>query len=463
MGLATVKRRQFLSGAATAAVACRKASRALADDGSDLVWGNVHFLNFHRGEARNWNGRRVTVLEANACSLTVDVEGAREVLPVGRRTVPASLAGLRLFVADTKAAAALTADEGFPRHRGLVKRDALLAVCDGGLPLVDERRFTFPIDRAQGFTWSMEENSHQFGFISPERSHEGIDIGMHEARGYDKHALVAIENAIVRWVEKDKTQPNEACVLLESEAQPGIFYVYQHLYRHGVNVKAGAKLARGARIGTIWGDGVWGHLHFAAIAPQRMPTFAERYENVINAFPTLHRLWHGEEGARPRQHAEGTWIFNRHKAADNNRKYLSAYDPIVGYGWRIENFCGAMSVEAGRELGPAEVDTSARLRHVLFAGTRAEARNPRSHYDFEIDVAPGRYEVQVRVGDLELATWQRLSINEHPLGTLVRPAGGFSWTHAVTTPALRNKLILRVHLRDKTPAALSALSFRKVS
>jgi hypothetical protein len=105
--------------------------------------------------------------------------------------------------------------------------------------LTRTNKYLFPISFNNGFTWSGEEDSYMFShFNSTERNllktttNPGIDFDLQDARGIEKHWISAIENSTVIWVENKTTDKSvrEACVLLESESQPGIYYAYQHLY-----------------------------------------------------------------------------------------------------------------------------------------------------------------------------------------------------------------------------------------
>jgi len=113
-------------------------------------------------------------------------------------------------------------------------------------PLLDPNLFTFPISRDDSFEWTMGENSHMFAYLRPARSHEGIDINMHRARGKEIDALVAIEDGTIRWIGQGS--PQEAALLLESATFPGIYYVYQHLNRGKVFVKADQHVRKGQRL-----------------------------------------------------------------------------------------------------------------------------------------------------------------------------------------------------------------------
>ena len=66
-----------------------------------------------------------------------------------------------------------------------------------------------------------------------------------------------------------------------------------------------------------------------------------------------------------------------------NRKRVSNYDDLVGYGWLL----GAWN-PAGKVEGHLQPDWggNACLRKTLFGGLAAEATHPEDHYDFQVAV-----------------------------------------------------------------------------
>jgi murein DD-endopeptidase MepM/ murein hydrolase activator NlpD len=438
---------------------------AAGKPGEPRTWGNITFVDLAVGEAYPFAGKnlKLVALENHCC--TVDVEGVQRTLKVARRALPEVINGVRIFVSDNRVVAGLTTDKPFSLVHAATTRDALLALSDPARPLVDPAAFVFPISRQDGYTWHMEEDSHQFAYLGPDRSHEGIDLDMHAARGRDLHPLVAMEAGTVRWVEKELTSPNEAWVLIESASQPGIYYTYQHLNRGKVLVSTGQKVSRGQRLGFIWGDNVWGHLHFAVVGYGAEPKYTTRKRYLLNAFPVLYELWHGDLQLRERSWTNGQWIFGRHRAENGNRSYRYAYDPILGYGWDLGRWCPADKVEVftprDRDIANNR-DTHVLLRKTLYPGERAAATNPRDCYEFHIDVKAGRYRVQARVGAKESSTWQRVSFNGLEAGTYAQAKGMFAWTPPQEVASRDGRLTFRIDLKDaETPACVSALHFER--
>src|SRR5690606_29359349 len=100
--------------------------------------------------------------------------------------------------------------------------------------------------------------------------------------------LIALENCRVVWIDSNGS---ESCILLESESQPGLYYVYSKLYTPNLSVKKGQKLVRGQVIGSAWGDKKWGHTVISVIKPETEPTTDDCISAVINCFPQLYGLY----------------------------------------------------------------------------------------------------------------------------------------------------------------------------
>lgn len=228
-------------------------------------------------------------MENNWC--LVDVNGVQNKLIVARRALPTVVNGIRIFISDNRNVEELTTDIASPHAHDALIKDALLCLSDPLKPLLDSEKFRFPIDRKDGFKWAMSANSHMWGYLGPERSHQGLDINMNEARGKRIHALVAIEDGIVHWKADGDT--HQTCLLIESKSS-GVYYIYQHLNRETVFLKGGDQVNKGQFLGYIWGDGRWGHLHFAIKGSKGVPEYKQRYIALLNCFPQLYELWHGD-------------------------------------------------------------------------------------------------------------------------------------------------------------------------
>jgi murein DD-endopeptidase MepM/ murein hydrolase activator NlpD len=429
-----------------------------------IQWGNAVYVDLAVGESYHYKDRTVTLLAIEGNSAWIDVEGTRESLVVARRELPKVVAGVRIFLADNRVVATLTTDSAFPRTHGLTTRDALLCLSDASQPLLDPARFTFPISRSDGYEWSMEENGHMFAYMGQFRSHEGMDFNLHDARGLERHALCAIESGTVRWVETKLAKKNEACVLLESDAQPGLYYIYQHLNRAKVHVTSGQKVARGQSIGYIWGDNRWGHFHFAVVArSDAPPVFTHRYENVLNAFPALFELWHGTLEAPARTWREGEFEFARHRWLNGNRQRISSYDNVVGYGWRLGAWCAAGKVEFSSHADKTMPGGVALLRKTMHTDTPYPAKNPLDYFDFEVAVENGTYAVGAVFGSRDDRTWQRVTFEQTEAGVFALEAGESARTPRKQVTVADGRLTMRVFLKDaETAAGVNTFSFKRV-
>jgi hypothetical protein len=424
------------------------------------AWGNAVYVNLNIGDTIPCLGKTVTLLDVTADVATVSVDGKTRKLTMARLTLPTVINGVRVFVADTRPAASLTTDEKYPLVHAALMGDALLCLSDPARPLLDPERFTFPISRDDGFRWSMAENSHMFAYLRPQRSHEGIDIDLTAARGKEIHALVAIEDGTVRWVEHG--QPPEACLLLESASQPGLYYIYQHLNRDKLSVRPGQTVKRGERLAYIWGDWRWGHLHFSVVGGGGQPGYADRYRYLLNCFPQLAELWHGSLSIETPIYASGTFRFANQYWEDGNTQRLNAWSDVLGYGWLLGDWCAAGKVEHSLPDEGGKPFQSARLSNLMHAQTNQPARNPQDWFDFEVAVKNGTYGVRAEVGDHYAATWQLIEFEGTDAGTFELPGGELAWTEEKHVAVRDGRLTTRIRLRDgRTPAGLRNLVFER--
>lgn len=456
-----------LRGAAAASVAFAVALARVAANpaggpvipASPISWGNAIYADLAVGQSCGFLGRQVRLVAVQGDHCTIAVDGVSARLRMARRDRPKIVNGVRTFVADTRAVAQLTTDQAFPSTHGAMKRDALLCLSDPARPLLDPARFTFPISRDNDYRWTMDENSGMFAYLSPERSHEGIDLNLHEARGAELHPLVAIEDGTVRWA-RPTGRPQEACLLLESTAQPGLYYVYQHLNVDRLQVKSGDTVQRGQRLAYIWGDWRWGHLHFAVLATDAAPGYAERYANVLNCFPQLYELWHGSLEPVAPPVTSGRFRFAEIYYRCEGRLRLHAFSDTVGYGWLLGDWCAAGSVEYLRNHQPGQ---SARSSKIMHAESGAPALNPDGWLDFEVAVENGRYRVEAEVGDAYADTRQRIAFEGVDAGSFALAAGQLQWTPSRIVGVQDGRLTVRIYLIDQmAKAAVRNLNFAKV-
>lgn len=436
--------------------------------GKPRRWGNALYVDLGIGESFQYGDKTVRLQAIRGQYCEIDVDGETASLPVARLDLPQVVNGVRIFVSDNRTVADLTPNHPRrPNLHGALSKDALLCLSNPSQPLLDPDRYAFPIDRADGYEWIMGENSHMFAYLHEWRSHEGVDLDLHEARGLEKHVVVAMEDGVIRWIDTIHTRKHEACILLESATDPGIFYAYQHLNAEKLLVKTGDTIQRGQPLAYIWGDDVWGHLHFGVMAYGQCPKdYIEAYEYVINIFPQLYELWHGDLKERQRLWPSGVFLFDRHRATIRNRKALNGYRDFLGYGWLLGDWCPADQVENvthfEKLIEEYDSSTNARLRKTMFAGSSGEATNPDDYYVFEIAVPPGEYVVKALVGDLDYPSWQHVYIEGVDAGEFALEANRFAWTPSLRLPVTDGKLTVRIDVQqDNTVAGLAELVFTK--
>lgn len=438
--------------------------------GEPRCWGNAVYVDLAVGESYHYSGKTLRVLGVHGQYCTVEIDGETACLSVARLDLPQVVNGVRVFVSDNRVVADLTPGHPTrPNLHGALGKDALLCLSDPARPLLDPERYAFPVDRSDGYDWIMGENSHMFAYLHEWRSHEGVDLDLHEARSGEKHALVAIEDGVVRWIDTEHTQPHQACLLLESASDPGIFYTYQHLNAEKLFVQPGQSVRCGQRLAYIWGDDVWGHLHFGITGYGPCPKdYTEVYANEINIFPALYELWHGDLQPRQKTWTSAIFLFDHHRAITRNRKALNGYQDFLGYGWLLGDWCPSDQIEAVTHFNRApelyDCSTNARLRKTMFADSPGETTNPDDFYVFEVAVPPGEYVVRALVGDVEYPSWQHITFEGTDVGEYALEANRFAWTPTARLPVTDGKLTVRIDIRtDNTVAGLAELFFVKVN
>jgi hypothetical protein len=384
-------------------------------DSADFRWGNGFYYNLNVGESITFNQVEVKLLKIENHYNQVKLGEDTLWLKVARRSVPEQLSGVRIFVADNKKVKAL--GSGFPVH-GLLTKDALVCLSDSRLPLLDPAQYIFPVSFNDGFMWGAEEESYMFSFYKTDETGKqpaysnfaGIGFDLHNARGIMKHWLVAVENSRVVWVESKGLDEagNQACVLLESESQPGIYYYYNRLYSKNLAVKKGQNLVRGDAISTAWGDNTWGHFQFTVVKSQTEPTLEDCHHFAINGFPQLFGLYFRQNGNSARSFARGRILFGKPRHTNGNQKNSMAFELYSGKGWLLGKWNPADRVE----WVSTKNDGNVRLKKVLFEGTPAQCKNPKNYFEYLITVPNGTYRIRAKVGDLFLPSWQKLSLKE---------------------------------------------------
>lgn len=431
----------------------------------DFTWGNASYFNINVGETIFYNETEIKLLRLENHFNRIKIGNDTICIKVSRRTLPVQSGKIRVFVADNKNVKELCTENEL---HGLLKKDALICLSDADLPLLDPGQYFFPISFNSGFKWSGEEESYMFSyFTSAEQNmhktiaNPGIDFDLHDARGIDKHWVLAIENSTVVWVES-KNRDNsgrEACVLLQSESQPGTFYAYHHLYNKKLEVKKGQKLLRGEIIGTIWGDDNWGHLTFSVINSDTVPSAQDCGKYVVNCFPQIFELYYKNLAGFPRNFSKGRIFFGRSSSQNGNQKNTSAFEDYLGKGWQTTKWNTTDKVEWFARGNEGNV----RLRKILYKGLKANCENPENWFDYQINVHSGTYRIRAKLGDLVLPTWQKIDFEGVNAGTFSLAEGEQKWTNERIVKVTDGKLTVRIYVdeNNESVAGISEIVFQQ--
>ena len=432
-----------------------------------FTWGNASYFNINAGESIFYNGKEVKLLKTENQLNELKVDTDTFLIKVSTRNLPVSIGSINLFVASNKNLKAISTEKEI---HGLLKKDALICVSSSISTFLDPADFIFPVSFNDGFLWSTEEDSYMFSYINQEESklkgyetHPGIDFDLHDARGIEKHWILAIENSKVVWVE-DKNQGvagKEACILLESASQPGIYYLYRHLYNKKVVVRKGQVLEKGDPIGTIWGDEKWGNLHFAVIKSDTIPTFEKISNNIVNCFPQLYELYFKQSNGYGRSFSKGRILFGKPRVINGNQKNAASYEIYSGKGWITEKWNKADKVD----FAVKNNDGNVRLGKILFSVSNAESKNPGNWYDYQINVHNGTYRIRAKIGDVLSQTCQKILFNQIEAGVFTLNAGEFVWTTEKVVKVTDGRLIIRIYVdeNNEKPAGLSEIVFQKAN
>lgn len=432
----------------------------------DFVWGNVSYFNINKGESILFNSIKIKVVDIENRYNTLKVGTDTVCIKVSKRSLAVDEPGVKLFVADNKFVKELTDDKNV---HGLLTKDVLLGVCSNSDKMLDPNRYVFPVSFYDGYLWSAEEDSYMFSYYGKSenkqgdylRSYEGIGFDLQDARGIEKHWVVAMESSTVVWI-KDKNiddMNNEASVLLKSNSNPEIYYVYNHLYNKTIEVRKGQKLVQGELIGTAWGDEKWGHLQLLVIKSDTVPDFENRLYNSINFFPQLYELYSRDSYSFTKTFTRGIIEFGRAKQYNGNQKNSASYEVYAGKGWKLGMWCKTDKVESASKGEEGNV----RLRKVLFSDEKAKSVNPRNYFDYEVSVANGVYRIRAKVGDVQLPSWQKIAFEGVEAATYKLDSGEQKWTNERVVKVNDYKLTVRVYFdnNNNDVAGLSEIVFQR--
>ncbi len=441
--------------------------RAQEDSKPDFQWGNASYYNLNVGDSIVFNKVGIELLSMYNHFNQIRVGKDILWLKVSKRSLPSGASGIQIFVADNINVKNLTDDK---LVHGLLTKDALLCVSKGQNHMLDPFQYIFPVSYNDGFLWKAEEDNHMFSYMGEDnssagqgrfKSYEGIGIDLHDARGIEKHWIIAIENSEVVWVESKNTDQTEqeACVLLISESNPCIFYLYNHLYNKNIEVRPGQKLVRGELIGTCWGDEKWGHLQLLVLKSDTVPAYKDRFANSVNFFPQLYELYFKQSFSLNKYFSKGKIEFGKPAPANQDQKNTLAFESYSGKGWML----GRWNIADKVEWIGSGLKGNARLRKTLFAQTKAQSTNPEDYYDYEINVRNGVYRIRAQVGDLELPSWQKVEFEGIDAGTFQLEAGEYKWTSERVVTVKDYKLSVRIYLdpNNQKMAGLTDIVFQK--
>ncbi len=431
----------------------------------EFTWGNASYFNINVGENIQFGGFEIKLLKLENHFNQFQIGKDTVWLKVSRRSLPEQIGNLRIFVADNRNVKALSSNK---QIHGLLKKDALICLSLGHLPLLDPTNFLFPVSFNDGFAWSMAEDRYMFSVMNKTEgktpgcdTNTGVDFDLQDARGIDKHWIIAIENGTVVWIEDKNIDKSgkEAMVLLESESQPGIYYLYKHLHNRNIEVKEGQKLMRGEPIGTIWGDETWGHLTFSVIKSDSIPTSESCERNVINCFPQIFELYFKQTGAFSKNFSKGRIFFGKISSQNGNQKNTSAFENYSGKGWILGRWNTADKVDYAHK----GLEGNVRLSKRLFEGTAAECLNPNNFYEFEMNVQNGVYRIRAKMGDFSLSTWQKIAFEDIEAGIMSNEKGFFNWTSEKVVKVKDGKLTIRIYVdpTNEKPAGISEIVFQR--
>ena len=432
----------------------------------EISFGNSIYVNLSLGQSIDFNGNNIQLIKCKNGLSYLEINGKEIKLPVAKRTLPVVVDSVRIFIADQKEFKNITSDSSV---HALLESEAYICLSDPSKPLLNQNKYAFPISKKDGYTWSMEEDSHMFAYLGLAewissnyyRSHEGIDLNMHEARGKELHPLIAIENGEVVLVAGTSiTKGKDGCIIIKSEANKNIYYVYKHTNPSTHKVREGQFVKKGDMLSYIWGDQAWGHLHFAVVYREEVPEYDNRYENCLNYFPHMYELYHDDLLSQKVSFTKGNFNFGCQRWVDGNSRRLNSYNELLGYGWDIRSWSTSQSVEGvlGVTYG------NARLKKTLHKGTKAASENPFNYFDFLVNVENGIYDVTCTIGDYELPCNFILSIENEESEKFSTLKKEFIKVKKNKVKISDGKLTVRIQLvNEDVVAGIKSLTFEKVS
>lgn len=428
-----------------------------------FIWGNTSFFNLTVGESFLFGNNEIRLLELENHFNKIKIGADTVWIKTGLRSLPLTVGKITLYVADNKNVKSLASNSEI---HGLLQKDALIAISYFNNPLLDLNKYVFPVSFNDGFLWDFDSDKYLFSWLLKDgnrnyRSHEGIAFDMSDVGNINKHLLAAIENSRVVWINNRAIdrRTQVSCVLLESISQPGIYYVYDNLNPRDLEITTEQTLIKGEIIGTARNDDNKGFFQFAVVKSDTIPSYANRYGNIVNFFPQLSQLYYRRTYIPARNFTKGViklGVLNQKNGTIGN---IHAFEDYSGKGWLLGKWNTADKVEYISNGNTGNV----RLRNKLFAGTPAECINPVEFYDFEIGVPNGAYRIRAKLGDLELASWQRIMFEGVDAAVANLSAGEYIWTNERTVNVTDGRLTVRIFVNtsENKPAGISEIVFQQ--
>lgn len=426
----------------------------------DFKWGQASYYNMKVGEEIFYNGNKVTFLQNIGNHSQFKVENDTVIIKVAQRSLPHMINAINIYVADNANLKELDYESSV---HGLLTKDVLVCLTKNDEMLLDSRSSSFPVAFNDGYIWSGEEDRYVFAFLKKQGTadyycYQGIGLDMTDARGVEKHWIVAMEDCLVVWVEENENR-NTSCVLLKSKNSEHIYYVYDELFEKNIQVKKGQELNMGELIGTAWGDENWGHVKIAVVYSTQTPEYVNRFNNVINFFPQLYQLYYNQIYGISRSFSKGKISFGRSPSLNRNVQNVTCFEDFFGKGWLLDKNNIAARVEwlTNGEEG------NVRLSKTLFKGTKAAYTNPKDFYCYEINVPNGVYRIRAKVGDIEKESWQKISFEDVETKSFNLNPGVQDWTGEKVVRVTDHRLSIRVYVdpSGNKVAGLSELVFQQ--
>ncbi len=441
-------------------------SMAQSVDSDGFRWGNGFYYNLNVGEVVSFNQLEIKLLKMENHFNLLKVGEDTIWLKVARRSVPEEINGIRIFVADNKKVKALTSDT---LTHGLLKKDALICLSDASLNLLDPMQFLFPVSFNDGFSWNVREDCYPFSFyktgksLNSYSSYPGIGFSLYDSRSPKEHQLVAFENSRVVWVESldSEGEGTRGYVLLNSETQPDIYYVYGNLDIGSMPVKKGQELKRGDAVGMAVKGDFGGYFHFAVIRSETEPTIHDSFYNILNGFPQLFELYFQRGMFVVPNFTRGKIMFGMPYDLNRNQLNSQEFETHSGKGWITGMWNPADKVEWVADDSEGNI----RLRKMMFEGSAAQCKNPDNFYEYCISVRNGNYRIRAKVGDLFLPSWQKIEFEGLNVGIKILDNPGFDWTGERIVKVQDGKLNVRIYIDNENQqvAGLSEIVFQQVN